>query len=125
LEAVTLMAGLIGDLKNNPPPTTELATRVTASLGARTATLTTTQGILAQVSRLVIYDRPLSTLATFDAQVRAITPAQVQQFAQRYLGEAHIVIVGPAAKFSGPLQARFGPAQRVPYRLFVKSLLGR
>ncbi|WP_218082537.1 M16 family metallopeptidase [Anthocerotibacter panamensis] len=122
LEAFALVGEVVSAVNATPAAGAELDTRTTATLGARATNLTTTEGLFEQVSGLVMYDQPLSTLTTFDQQARQVTPAAVQDFARAYLSTARTVIVGPAQKFLQPLEAKFGPVERVSYSDFVQQI---
>lgn len=66
-----------------------------------------TGDIAAQISGLVTYGLPLSTLGAFDAGIARVTAADVQRVATRYLDPTKltIVIAGDRATIEAPLKA--------------------
>jgi predicted Zn-dependent peptidase len=67
----------------------------------------TTGRTAARISELLLYDLPLDYYATFIPRINAVTAADVQRVARRYLDPDHlaIVIVGDRSKIAASLDA--------------------
>jgi zinc protease len=80
--------------------------------------LETGAGLTSFVASLASYDLPLSLLNSYLKQLESVTPAQIQQFARKYLSatDASIVIVGDARQFLPALKKRFPNVEVIPER---------
>ena len=112
-QVVALMQGEFDRLGKAPVDTAELAARKATLAGGYGRSLETTSGLAEQVGELALYDVDLGDIGRYIERVQAITPAQVQRYAQAHLGEdgRHLVVVGDAAQFGDGLQ-RSHPALR-------------
>lgn len=76
--------------------------------------LESTSQVAASIAQLAIFSLPLTDLSTFAANVRAVTAADVQRVARKYLtpDRATVVVVGDLAKIRGPIEAlKLGPVE--------------
>ena len=76
--------------------------------------LETSRDIAGQLVPVAVYRLPLDFYNTYQAHIAAVTQAEVQQVARRYIDPAHltIVIVGDQASIEAPLRAtHIGPVQ--------------
>jgi predicted Zn-dependent peptidase len=81
--------------------------------------LESTSQVAGQMASLDLYGLTLDELPRFAAQVRAITPADVQRVARQYLApdQAVVVVVGDLAKVRAPIEAlKLGPTRVLPVR---------
>lgn len=100
-------------LRREAPTAAELEARKATLIGGFSRRLETVGGLAATVSAQVSQDRPLAELRGFVEEINAVTPAQVQAFAQKYWtpGALRGVIAGDL-KLAGDLQP-LGAAQRL------------
>lgn len=109
---ITFMDELNGIRK--PMPAAELAkTKKYLQLGYADR-FESTSDIAGQIASLVPYNLPLSTLSAFDAGIGAVTAADVQKAANKYLDPQHltIVIAGDRATIEAGLKAtKIGPVE--------------
>jgi zinc protease len=70
-------------------------------------TLESTSQVAGSVAQLALFSLPLTELATYAAKVRAVTVADVQRVARRYLtpDQATVVVVGDLASIRAPVEA--------------------
>ncbi len=97
----------------------ELAARQAALAGSFARRLETVQGLAGLVLARLVQGRPLDELALELPRLLAVTPAQVQAFAQAHFGaaQARVVVAGDAAQI--PTQwAGAADAMRVPLSQF-------
>ena len=87
-EVLKLMRAELLRLARDGPAADELAARQALMVGALARRLETTQGLAALLARQIAQGRPLSALADYPAEVMAVTPAQVRDFAARHWAEA-------------------------------------
>jgi len=78
--------------------------------------LETNHGYASQILDLAAHGLPLSALATYSAQVQAITPDSARAFATRHYGDGNfsIIIAGRAAEIAKPLRAAFPHLEIIP-----------
>jgi predicted Zn-dependent peptidase len=94
-------------LRDEPVPAAELAkAKAYVTLGLP-AEFETTRGAAARFAELLNNDLPLDTYVSFIPKVEAVTAADVQRAAQRYIrpDEFVVVVVGDRAKIEAPIQA--------------------
>jgi zinc protease len=101
-------------LRDEPVPEAELAkAKAYITLGLP-AEFETTRGAAGMFAELLNNDLPLDTYATFIPKLNAVTAADVQRAAQRYIrpDEFAVVVVGDRAKIEAPIQAlQEGPTE--------------
>jgi zinc protease len=101
-------------LRDEPVPGAELAkARAYITLGLP-AEFETTRGAAGMFAELLNNDLPLDTYDSFIQKVNAVTAADVQRAAQRYIrpDEFAVVVVGDRAKIESPIQAlQEGPTE--------------
>lgn len=101
-------------LRDEPVPAAELAkAKAYVTLGLP-AEFETTRGAANQFADLLNNDLPLDTYNSFIPKVEAVTAADVQRVARRYIrpDEFAVVVVGDRAKIEAPIQAlREGPTE--------------
>src|SRR5215470_15032453 len=90
----------IDKLRSLPVPETELADAQNYLSGVFSMGLATQDGLLSQVATVALNDLPDDYLETYRSKVRALTPADLQKAAQKYLDSANmqIVLVGDRSK---------------------------
>lgn len=108
-EAARVLVDELARLATEAPTAEEFAARKSALSGDFARSLETGGGLADLVGDLALYNRPLSELQTYLAQVQSVTPEQVQAFAKQRLGAegANVVIVGNASQFLPDLKTRF------------------
>ena len=113
-EVVDLVLAQIRRLGTSDVPGAELTTRKAVITGSFARDLEPGSGLAARVADLAVSGLPLTDLRQFSSRVRAVTPAQVREFAATRLAPdtMNVVVVGDASKFADALKARFG-ADRV------------
>jgi len=104
-QVVTLMQGEFDRLGSTPVGADELAARKATLVGEYGRSLETTSGLAGQVGELAVYGVDLADIGRYIERVQAVTPAQIQRYAQAHLGETdrHVVVVGDAAQFGAAL----------------------
>jgi zinc protease len=119
-QVLQVMRDEVNRLRSEPPGQEELDARKATLTGAFSRRLETVGGLAATISAQVAQDRPLAELRGFVQEITAVTPQQVQGFAQKYWAPEGLrgVIAGDL-KAAGDLAA-VGPAQR----LTVPALAG-
>jgi len=90
----------IDKLRSLPVPDAELADAKNYVSGVFSMGLATQDGLLSQVGTVALNDLPDDYLETYRDKVRALTPADLQATAQKYLDSANIqiVVVGDRSK---------------------------
>ncbi|WP_082525799.1 M16 family metallopeptidase [Brevundimonas sp. Root1279] len=112
-DAVPAVAELIleeiGRMGTETVSETELAPRRAVMIGGFGRSLETVDGLGGFIANLALYDLPMSELAAYAGNVRAVTPEQVEAAFARHLpgSEASLVIVGDAAQFIDALRAKY------------------
>ena len=96
-------------LVNQPVPETELADVKNYLSGNFVIGLETQAGLATQLSNMKLLGLPDNYLETFTARIRAVTAAEIQKAAERYMaaGPASIVVVGDAGQIRTTLE-KFG-----------------
>ncbi len=94
----------------------ELGPRRAVMLGGFGRSLETVDGLGGFVANLALYDLPMSELAAYAGNVRAVTPEQIEAAFARHLpgSEASLVIVGDAAQFIEALRAKYPNVEVIP-----------
>jgi zinc protease len=115
-KVVDLMLEQFAALATAPPPAAELAARKATLIGAYGRSLETTSGLASRVAQLALYGIDLAELGHYVDRVQAVTPAEVQRFAEKHLrsGETHVVVVGDASQFDAALAKAHPHAGRIP-----------
>jgi zinc protease len=90
----------IDKLRSLPVPESELADAQNYLSGVFSMGLATQDGLLSQIGTVALNELPDDYLETYRDKVRALTPADLQASAQRYLDSANmqIVVVGDRTK---------------------------
>jgi len=90
----------IDKLRALPVPEAELADAQNYLSGVFSMGLATQDGLLSQVATVALNDLPDDYLETYRDKVRALTPADLQETAQKYLDSANmqIILVGDRGK---------------------------
>ena len=111
-----LILAEIGRMGTATASEAELGPRRAVMLGGFGRSLETVDGLGGLVANLALYDLPMSELAAYAGNVRAVTPAQVQAAFARHLptSEASLVIVGDAAQFLEALRATWPDLEVIP-----------
>ena len=119
-DAVPAVADLIlseiGRMGTERVTEAELSSRRAVMIGGFGRSLETVDGLGGFVANLALYDLPMSELAAYAGNVRAVTPEQVQAAFARHLpgSEASLVIVGDAAQFIEALRAKYPNVEVIP-----------
>lgn len=112
-QVLQVMREEIGRLRGEPPGAEELEARKATLTGAFSRRLETVGGLAATISGQVAQDRPLAELRGFVQEITAVTPQQVQAFAQKYwTPESLRGVIAGDLKAAGDL-AGVGAAQRL------------
>src|SRR5262249_28948224 len=100
LRSLTEIFYEIDKLRSLPVPEAELADAQNYLSGVFSMGLATQDGLLSQVATVALNDLPDDYLETYRDKVRALTPADLQETAQKYLDSANmqIVLVGDRGK---------------------------
>lgn len=114
-QALQLLRGEIERLAEAPPAAEELAARQATLVGSFARRLDTTGGLATLVMAQLAQGRPLDELARRVAEILAVTPAQVQAFAQQHWRAAALrgVIVGDLKAAGEALATLPGPRRRI------------
>lgn len=80
-------------LQEEPVSTSELDRAKRSIIGSFALTLENPQGILSRTLELVQNGLPLDYWETYPAKIQAVTPADVQRVAQKYLGKDRIQLI--------------------------------
>ena len=101
-QVVNLMLGQFKLLGSTRVSAGELAARKATLIGSYGRSLETTAGLADQVAELAIYGVKLDQIGKYIAQVQAVTPKQIENYARKHLdeGDSHVVVVGDAAQFA-------------------------
>lgn len=119
-DAVPAVADLIlseiGRMGTEAVSEAELGPRRAVMLGGFGRSLETVDGLGGAVASLALYDLPMSELASYAANVRNVTPEQIEAAFARHLpgAEASLVIVGDAAQFIEALRAKYPNVEVIP-----------
>ncbi len=105
-QVVDLMLGEFKRLGGSRVSADELAARKATLIGGYGRSLETTAGLADQVADLAIYGVTLDEIGNYIAQVQAVTPGQIEEYARQHLdGDAgHVVVVGDAAQFAAAIR---------------------
>jgi len=97
-------------LQKEPVPQDELDRAKRSIIGSFARTLESPAGVLNRTLELVVNGLPLDYWDTFPARVEAVTPAEVERVARKYLGEGRIqlIAVGERGKIEAGLR-KYGP----------------
>ena len=119
-ESAPEVAGLLlqetARLASVPATPDELAARKATLTGAYGRELETTQGLANTLSTYALQGVPLSQIAGYDDQVRAVTPEAAQAFAAGALdpAQADVIVVGDAKLFLTGLKAKLPNLEVIP-----------
>ena len=119
-DAVVAVADLIleeiGRMGSQTVTEADLGPRRAVMLGSFGRSLETVDGLGGLVANLALYDLPMSELAAYAGNVRAVTPEQIQAAFARHLpgSEASLVIVGDASMFIEALRAKYPSVEVIP-----------
>lgn len=119
-DAVPAVADLIlseiGRMGTERVTEAELSSRRAVMIGGFGRSLETVDGLGGFVANLALYDLPMTELAAYAGNVRAVTPEQIQAAFARHLpgSEASLVIVGDAAQFIEALRAKYPNVEVIP-----------
>ena len=111
-----LILSEIGRMGTERTTEAELSSRRAVMIGGFGRSLETVDGLGGFIANLALYDLPMSELAAYAGNVRAVTPEQIQAAFARHLpgSEASLVIVGDAAQFIEALRARYPNVEVIP-----------
>jgi zinc protease len=105
-QVVDLMLGEFKRLGSTRVSADELAARKATLIGGYGRSLETTAGLADQVGDLAIYGVKLDEIGKYIEQVQAVTPKQIEKYADKHLdaGDSTVVVVGDAAKFAAAVR---------------------
>jgi zinc protease len=105
--AVTEILKEFDRMRAEPVKAEELSLAISYLDGVFPIRFETTRAIASALSSMVIYDLPMEYFDTYRAKVRAVTAADIQRVAQRYLvpEQLQILAVGDPAAIEAPLRA--------------------
>ena len=123
-EVLQLLRQEITRLATDPPSADELAARQATLVGSFARRLETTAGLAGLIAGQWAQGRPLADLAGYVPGVLAVTPAQVQAFAQAHWGAAALraVVVGDLAGDLTAAGSGLAALEPAALRLTVGSL---
>ena len=115
-EVVKLIRDEVKRMSGEPVTPEFLATRQALLEGGLARDLETNGDYLKRLTHYAMYGLPLSSLAEFDTNVRAVKPADISKFAARHLKPeaTSVVVVGHAREFVKPLRALFPALEVIP-----------
>ncbi|MBW8303885.1 MAG: insulinase family protein, partial [Brevundimonas sp.] len=115
-EVAALILEEIGRMGSERVSETELSPRRAVMIGGFGRSLETVDGLGGFIASLALYDLPMSELAAYAGNVRAVTPEQIESAFARHLpgSEASLVIVGDAAQFLEALRAKYPDVEVIP-----------
>ncbi|HET6434042.1 pitrilysin family protein [Dyella sp.] len=115
-QVVALMQGEFDRLGSEPVGADELAARKATLVGSYGRSLETTAGLAGQVGELAVYGVDLADIGRYIERVQAVTPTQIQQYAQAHLGASgrHVVVVGDAGQFGAELLKAHPQGRQLP-----------
>ena len=105
-QVVDLMLGEFKRLGSTRVSADELAARKATLVGEYGRSLETTAGLADQVGDLAIYGVKLDEIGKYVEQVQAVTPRQIEKYADRHLdaGDSTVVVVGDAGQFAAAIR---------------------
>jgi zinc protease len=105
-QVVELMLGEFKRLGGTRVSAEELAARKATLIGSYGRSLETTAGLASEVGDLAVYGVPLDEIGKYIAQVQAVTPKQIEKYADKYLAAdaGTVVVVGDASKFAADIR---------------------
>lgn len=108
-EVATLSLDALDSLRTTPPSAAELEARKATLCGHFGRSLETTAGLAAQVVERAVHGIDLDDIGRHGERVQAVTPADVQRFAEVHLDPAavRVVIAGDARRFGASLRKRW------------------
>jgi zinc protease len=103
---VELMLGEFKRLGSTRVSADELAARKATLIGGYGRSLETTSGLAGQVGELAVYGVPLDEIGRYIARVQAVTPKQIEKYADKHLdaGASTVVVVGDATQFAADIR---------------------
>jgi len=114
-EVAGLLQSELKRLGTEPVQGDELKSRQAVLTGAYARNLETNRGLVAQITSLVTYDRPLDTVNKFIPTINAITAADVSAFATKYFSTPpSLIIVGKGSEFLEALKKDFPEVRVIP-----------
>ena len=105
-QVVELMLGEFKRLGDTRVSADELAARKATLIGSYGRSLETTAGLAEQVGELAVYGVKLDEIGKYIEQVQAVTPKQIEKYADKHLaaGGSSVVVVGDAAQFAAAIR---------------------
>jgi zinc protease len=105
-QVVDLMLGEFKRLGSTRVSADELAARKATLIGGYGRSLETTAGLASQVADLAIYGVKLDEIGKYIAQVQAVTPKQIEKYADKHLDAdgSKVVVVGDTTQFATALR---------------------
>lgn len=114
-EVAGLLQSELKRLGTDPVQGDELKSRQAVLTGGYARNLETNRGLVAQITSLVTYERPLDTVNKFIPTINAITAADVSAFATKYFDTPpSLIIVGKAPEFLEALKKDFPTVRVIP-----------
>ena len=111
-----LLLGEISRLSSAPPAEVELTPRKAVLIGNFSRNLETATGLVSQVASLALHGMGLDEINRYINNVQAITPSDIQKFADTRLDAktSNIIIVGNAKAFLAELQKKYPNVEVIP-----------
>jgi zinc protease len=114
-EVAGLLQSELKRLGTEPVQGDELKSRQAVLTGSYARNLETNRGLVAQITSLVTYDRPLDTVNKFIPSINAIKAADVSAFAAKYFDTPpSLIVVGKAQEFLDALKKDFPEIRVIP-----------
>ena len=116
-EVAGLLKSELKRLSTDPVKGEELKSRQALLTGGYARNLETNRGLVAQISALVTYDRPLDTVNRFIPTINSVTAEDVSAFAGKYFDSPpSLIIVGKAADFLETLKKDVSDVRVIPQK---------
>ncbi|MDQ2780080.1 MAG: insulinase family protein, partial [Pseudomonadota bacterium] len=123
-EVVSLLNSTLDGLSNAAVPDAELAARKAALIGGFSRSVETTQGLTAQITKLLVEGQPVALLTTRIESWSAVGADAVQAYAKAHFGAAnrHTAVAGSLAQFAPGFAALHKPGDAAPLTLDPAAL---
>jgi zinc protease len=112
-QVVGLLLGEFKRLGTTRVAAPELAARKATMIGSYGRSLETTSGLATQIARLAVYGIKLDVIGHYVQRVQAVTPRQIEKYAQAHLAvkSSKVVVVGDVAQFGDAIRQAHPQAQ--------------
>src|SRR5262249_38738159 len=115
-EVAALTLDEVSKISTTEVAETELKPRKASLVGGFARALETNGGLVGQISSLALYGMNFDQINQFVANVEAVKPSDIKQFAAANLNtdSTSLIVVGNAKKFLPALQQQFSQVEVIP-----------